>query len=149
MGREQELPMSMTSEAKSQLSKTIRALRTQLLADLQSSGESTYQFAVNISKAKLTAADQARRQRIEDWVAEQVRTQAGRKNGRTRDDFLRDLEKQAAYTLLNRMVILLLMESMGLRKQKPVAVGRRSIDEDLSATEQGRSSVVGVSLRWW
>ncbi|MGB7347365.1 MAG: BREX-6 system adenine-specific DNA-methyltransferase PglX [Pirellulaceae bacterium] len=114
--------MSMTPEAKSKLSTTIRALRTRLLTDLKSSAESTYQFASKIDRAKLTAAQRVRRGRIDEWVDLEVRTQAGRKNARKHEDFRRDLEKQAAYTLLNRMVILRLMESMGLRRQK-VATG--------------------------
>lgn len=114
--------MSMTPDAKSKLSTTIRSLRERLLADLKSSAESTYQFASKIDRAKLTAAQRVRRQRIDEWVDLEVRTQAGRKNGRTHDDYRRDLEKQAAYTLLNRMVILRLMESMGLRQRK-VATG--------------------------
>lgn len=114
--------MSMTPEAKSKLSTTIRALRTRLLTDLKSSAESTYQFASKIDRARLTAAQRIRRGRIDEWVDLEVRTQAGRKNARKHEDFRRDLEKQAAYTLLNRMVILRLMESMGLRRQK-VATG--------------------------
>ena len=116
----------MTPEAKSQLRKTIRALRRQLLGDLKSSGESTYRFALNISKVTLKAAEKVKRRRIDAWVAEQVRTQAGRKTKRTAEEFRRDLEKQAAYTLLNRMVILRLMESMGLRNVKVVTGGWES-----------------------
>ena len=112
----------MTPEAKSKLSNTIRALRTRLLADLKNSSESTFQFATAVSKASLSAAERVKRKRIEDWIAEQVRTQAGNKKKRSDADFRRDLEKQAAYTLLNRMVILRLMEGMGLRKSK-VATG--------------------------
>ncbi|MEL6897672.1 MAG: SAM-dependent methyltransferase, partial [Planctomycetota bacterium] len=117
---------AMTPEAKSKLSTTIRALRERLLTDLKSSAESTYQFATKIDRAKLTAAQRVRRERIDEWVDLEVRTQAGRKNARKREDFRRELEKQAAYTLLNRMVILRLMESMGLRRQKVVTGGWNS-----------------------
>lgn len=112
----------MTPEAKSELSNTIRKLRDRLLTDLKNSSESTFQFATQASKARLSAAERVKRRRIEDWIAEQIRTQAGLKKKRSDADFRRDLEKQAAYTLLNRMVILRLMEGMGLRKTK-VATG--------------------------
>lgn len=112
----------MTPEAKSELSNTIRKLRDRLLTDLKNSSESTFQFATQASRARLSATERVKRRRIEDWIAEQVRTQAGLEKKRSDSDFRRDLEKQAAYTLLNRMVILRLMEGMGLRKTK-VATG--------------------------
>jgi len=109
--------MAMTPEAKSQLSKTIRALRTRLLDDFKSSNDSTYKYSIpRIDKADLSEANATRRQRIEHWVAEQVRGEANKKNKRTAGDFRRDIEKQAGYTLLNRMLILRLMEAMGLRR---------------------------------
>ncbi len=119
--------MVMTPEAKGQLSKTIRALRTRLLEDFKSANESTYKYAIRrIDQAKLSEANATRRQRIEDWIAEQVRGEAGKKSKRTAEDFRRDIEKQAAYTLLNRMLILRLMEAMGLHRGDLVAKGWNS-----------------------
>ncbi|MFN3151821.1 BREX-6 system adenine-specific DNA-methyltransferase PglX [Bremerella sp.] len=119
--------MVMTPEAKSQLSKTIRALRTRLLDDFKSSNDSTYKYSIRrIDKANLSEADATRRGRIEEWIAEQVRGEAGKKKKRTGEDFRRDLEKQAAYTLLNRMLILRLMEAMELRGGDLVAKGWES-----------------------
>ena len=48
-------------------------------------------------------------------MAEQVRAQGatGSKGGRSAEDFRREAEKQAAYTLLNRLVLLRLMEAPG------------------------------------
>ncbi len=112
----------MTPEAKSLLSKTIRALRADLLEDLRLSNERTYQFATPIAKAHLTAAERARRRRIDAWIDEQVRSQPQRKELRSEADFLRELELQAAYTLLNRMIILRVMEANKLRRLK-VATG--------------------------
>ena len=117
----------MTPEAKGQLSKTIRALRARLLEDFKSANESMYKYAIRrIDQAKLSEANATRRQRIEDWIAEQVRGEAGKKSKRTAEDFRRDIEKQAAYTLLNRMLILRLMEAMGLHRGDLVAKGWNS-----------------------
>ncbi len=117
----------MTPEAKGQLSKTIRALRTRLLEDFQSANESTFKYSIRrIDQAKLSEANATRRRRIEDWIAEQVRGEVGKKTKRTPEDFRRDLEKQAAYTLLNRMLILRLMEAIGLHRGDLVAKGWNS-----------------------
>jgi hypothetical protein len=119
--------MVMTPEAKGQLSKTIRALRSRLLEDFKSANDSTFKYSIRrIDQAKLSEANATRRRRIEDWIAEQVRGEAGKKTKRTAEDFRRDLEKQAAYTLLNRMLILRLMEAMGLHRGDLVAKGWNS-----------------------
>ncbi|TVP98543.1 MAG: BREX-6 system adenine-specific DNA-methyltransferase PglX, partial [Planctomycetaceae bacterium] len=119
--------MTMTPEAKTFLSKTIRRLRTRLLDDFRSSGDSTYQFAIrNLKDAKLDGALAARRRRIEEWLDEQVRSEAGKKTKRTAEDFRRDLEQQAAYTLLNRLLILRLMEAGRLRHGTLAAQGWNS-----------------------
>jgi hypothetical protein len=119
--------MVMTPEAKGQLSKTIRALRTRLLEDFKSANDSTYKYSIRrIDQAKLSEANATRRRRIEEWIAEQVRGEAAKKTKRTAEDFRRDLEKQAAYTLLNRMLILRLMDAMGLHRGDLVAKGWNS-----------------------
>jgi hypothetical protein len=119
--------MVMTPEAKGQLSKTIRALRTQLLEDFKSANDSTFKYSIRrIDQAKLSEANATRRRRIEEWIAEQVRGEVGKKTKRTAEDFRRDLEKQAAYTLLNRMLILRIMEAMGLHRGDLVAKGWNS-----------------------
>lgn len=119
--------MVMTPVAKEQLSKTIRALRTRLLEDFKSANDTTYKYSIRrIDQAKLSEANATRRRRIEEWVAEQTRGEAGKKTKRTAEDFRRDLEKQAAYTLLNRMLILRLMEAMGLHSGDLVSKGWNS-----------------------
>jgi len=112
--------MTMTSDAKTKLSKTIRALRERLLTELNEAVDRDYKFT--LKNPKLDTKTKVKRQRLEDWLAEQVRTQSG-KVKRTRDDFRRDAEKQAAYTLLNRLVILRIMEAVGLRKPLVVTGG--------------------------
>ena len=65
----------------------------------------------------------ARRKRLDDWIKEQDRAEARRGRAkRTSEDIRRDAEKQAAYTLLNRLLFLRLLEASGLRKP-PVVTG--------------------------
>ena len=105
--------MAMTSEAKGELSKTIRPLRARLLEDLHEATESTYRLAVRMRDADLDEAAGTKRARLEAWVAEQMRADKAAKGAtvRTAEDFRREAEKQAAYTLLNRLVLLRLMEA--------------------------------------
>ncbi|UJV43994.1 BREX-6 system adenine-specific DNA-methyltransferase PglX [Streptomyces sp. AMCC400023] len=107
--------MPMTSDAKHALSSTIRSLRARLLEDLHAATETAYRLSVHARDAGLDDAARARRGRLEAWVAEQLRAQgaAKSKGGRSAEDFRREAEKQAAYTLLNRLVMLRLMEAPG------------------------------------
>ena len=109
--------MVMTADAKGALSKTIRTLRERLLRDLHDETEAAYRLSIRARDAKLEEATRVRRGRLESWIAEQLRAQDGEgtkaKERRTAEDFRRDAEKQAAYTLLNRLVILRLMEAPG------------------------------------
>ncbi len=107
--------MSMTSDAKHALSTSIRSLRARLLDDLHAATETAYRLSVRASDAGLDEAARARRGRLEAWVAEQLRTQGAAKGnskgGRSAEDFRCEAEKQAGYTLLNRLVLLRLMEA--------------------------------------
>jgi hypothetical protein len=109
--------MPMTSDARRALSTTIRALRTRLLDDLHAETTSVYRLTVRARDAGLDEAARARRARLEAWVAEQRRAQKAarttEKGEPTAEDFRCEAEKQAAYTLLNRLVILRLMEPQG------------------------------------
>jgi hypothetical protein len=120
--------MTMTSDAKRQLSTTIRGLRERLLEDLHAATETEYRLGVRARDAGLDESARTRRARLEAWMAEQVRAQAGTKGKKKRsaDDFRRDAEKQAAYTLLNRLVLLRIMEATGLRKPAVVTGGWES-----------------------
>ncbi len=113
----------MTPDAKAKLSKTIRALRARLLTELSEAVDRQYKLTLDPSRLDNRSA--VLRRRLEDWLAEQVRTQSG-KVKRTREDFRRDAEKQAAYTLLNRLVILRIMEAEGLRKPEVLTGGWNS-----------------------
>lgn len=102
--------MTMTPDAKKALSSTIRGLRQRLLEDLQIAAESAYRLSVRAQDAGLDEAGRTKRKRLDSWLDEQVRAQAAGGRRRERLDFLREAEQQAAYTLLNRLVILRLME---------------------------------------
>src|SRR5262245_54727706 len=108
----------MTPDARRALSSTIRSLRARLVDDLHDAAGSAYRLALHAQHAGLDEAAQARRRRLEAWIDEQLRGQkrnaaAKGTNVRTGEDFRREAEKQAAYTLLNRIVILRLMEAPG------------------------------------
>lgn len=119
--------MTMTSDAKQQLSKTIRGLRDRLLDDLHGATDAAYRMSVRAQDAGLSEAARAKRKRLEQWMEEQVRAQPKKaKKPRKAEDFRRDAEKQAAYTLLNRLVMLRLLEAAELRKPKVVTGGWES-----------------------
>ena len=122
--------MAMTSDAKKALSSTIRALRQRLLDDLQVATESAYRLSVRAQDAGLDEAARTKRKRLDSWLDEQVRTQVAGGRRRQRVDFLREAEQKAAYTLLNRLVILRLMEEPGPSEQpmrKPALIKEAGI----------------------
>lgn len=117
----------MTPEAKSALARTIRGgsdggLRQHLIERLHAATESAWRLGVRVQDAGLDAAQTVARRRFEQWIGDQVRAQGG-KAKRTAADFRHEAELQAAYTWLNRIVILRLMEAQGLRREKVVTGG--------------------------
>jgi hypothetical protein len=123
----------LTPEAKSKLSATIRSLRQRLLEDLQNAGEGTFRLSIKaVNQAGLTEANRVKRQRLEQWVEMQVRGEAAgekleeeqRREIEVRQ--WRSLEKLAAATLLNRLVVIKQMEAMGLSKPAVVTGGWQS-----------------------
>lgn len=125
----------MTPDAKSYLATTIRSARTYLvgspsqdqdLGALHAATESAYRLSVRARDAGLDESARVRRGRLEAWIAEQLRAQsAGKTKGkgaRSAQDFRREAEKEAAYTLVNRLVFLRLLEASGLRSL-PVVTG--------------------------
>ncbi|MFN7900497.1 MAG: BREX-6 system adenine-specific DNA-methyltransferase PglX, partial [Synechococcaceae cyanobacterium] len=103
----------MTPAAKKALSSTIRGLRQRLLDDLHVATESAYRLSVRAQEAGLDDPARTKRKRLDDWLDEQLRAQASEARRRQREDFRREAEQQAAYTLLNRLVILRLLEEPG------------------------------------
>ena len=69
-----DAPAQLTPEAKQLLSATVRGLRQRLLRDPRDSAEREYRLAVPLGKAGLGEAQRVRRQRLEHWLAERVRT---------------------------------------------------------------------------
>ena len=121
--------MAMTSDAKRALSTTIRGvqsstttggLRQRLLDDLRIATESAYRLSVRAQDAGLDEAARTKRKRLDSWLDEQVRAQTAGGRRRERIDFLREAEQQAAYTLLNRLVILRLMEEPAGPSDQPL-----------------------------
>ena len=102
----------MTPEARKALPGTIRALRARLLDDLHDATSSAYRLGVRARDAGLSAAAAARRRRLEAALDEAARAEPGRR-ARSADEHRSEIEKQAAFTLLNRLVVLRLMEAPG------------------------------------
>jgi hypothetical protein len=118
--------MSMTPEAKSLLSKTIRDLRTTLLDDLQGATEGTYRLALPAAQAGLDEAAAQRRKRLESWAFEQAK--ANGHTGKKRDAraFIADAVKLAAATLLNRHIVVRILEASDPRRPKVLTGGWKS-----------------------
>ncbi|MBN3868765.1 MAG: BREX-6 system adenine-specific DNA-methyltransferase PglX [Nostoc sp. JL33] len=119
----------LTPEAKSKLSSTIRALRERLLTDLQNAIESTYRLSITtLNKAGLAEEQRVKRQRLEQWLDEQSRSQGKSKKqeNEIRDRYLKTAVKLAAATLLNRLVVIKQMEAHGLIKPAVLTGGWQS-----------------------
>ncbi len=113
----------MTPDAKKLLATTIRALRARLLAELASRTESVYQLGLKAKDTTLDEETACKRRRLEEYLEDQVRAQPGRDKPA---DFRQEVEQTAAYTLLNRLVVLRIMEATGLRRQALVTQGWES-----------------------
>ena len=115
--------MTMTSEGKRALSRTIRELRKRLIDDLGEATERAYRLSIDATKASLDEASRVRRARLEGWIDEQARASGkGDSGARLRVDVIKD----AAATLLQRIVYLRLLEATGLRNDKIVTGGWES-----------------------
>lgn len=117
----------MTPEAKKALAKAIRGLRAQLIDELGEALVQTYKLDVDAKKAKLTEAQRVQRGRLEAWIAEQVRGVPAKQRAEAGRRFRDEVVKDAAATLLQRMVYLRLLEaSPGLRDTKVLTGGKES-----------------------
>lgn len=129
--------MALTAEAKKLLATTIRGtaqdpgkgLRHRLLEAIKSEAAGRYRFALPLSEAKLDEAHHRRRERLEAYLDEKTRA-AKPKNAleaaTARERLLRDAEKEAAGTLLNRLITLRLLEARGLSRSQLVTGGWNS-----------------------
>jgi hypothetical protein len=123
---------TLTPEAKQLLATTIRGLRQRLLRDLGDEAERRYRLSVPLVKAGLDEAHHNRRRRLEAWIDERVRA-GGVSSGKTekdqkatRDRVLQQAVKEAAATLLNRLVLLRHLEALGLSHPAVVTGGWNS-----------------------
>lgn len=125
--------MPLTSDAKRLLAETIRGtaqdpgrgLRHRLLEALRSEAAGRYRLTVSIKDAGLDEAHRRRRERLELYLDERTRATKPKnasEAGKTRERLLADAVKQAAATLLNRLVTLRLLEARGLFRP-PVVTG--------------------------
>lgn len=107
---------TLTPEAKAALRRTIGELRKRLLDDFRAAAESAYLLSVKPEAARLPEASAVRRRRLEGWLDEQVRTVAEserkKKPSEVRERFLQQAVKEAASTLLNRLILLRIMEAL-------------------------------------
>ena len=118
--------MPMTPEAKSALSSTIRRLRTRLFDNFHAATEGVYRLSLKAKDAKLGEAAGIRRERLESWIAEQVRALPKNEQAGASERFRLEVEKDAASTLLNRLAYLRLLEASDLREEKVVTGGWES-----------------------
>jgi hypothetical protein len=129
--------MTLTSEAKKLLSESIRGtsqnpekgLRARLLRAIHDEADRRYRLSVPLEKAGLDELHRKRRERIESWIAERAR--ATRPKGAAelkavQERLLAQAEKEAAATLLNRLVLLRHLEALGLSKPAVVTGGWNS-----------------------
>lgn len=119
----------LTPEAKAKLSKTVRELRQRLLRDIHDSAEGAYRLSVPASQAGLDEAQRIKRGRLETWLDERAR--ATRAKGKAEHEAARErirlsAEKEAAATLLNRLVLIRHLEAMGLSKPEVLKGGWNS-----------------------
>jgi hypothetical protein len=122
----------LDSATKEALRKAIRGLRERLLKSLDEAAESEYRLQTTREKAELPAERRAKRERLEDWMEEQVRaTPAAERKTKAaekalRERFRREAVQEAAYTLLNRLVFVRILEHHELLKPALVSGGWES-----------------------
>ncbi|WP_129347584.1 BREX-6 system adenine-specific DNA-methyltransferase PglX [Sorangium cellulosum] len=121
----------LTSDAKEALRKTVRALRGRLIDQLTEAARGEYRLDVALAKAQLPEARRCRRERLEAWLDEQARSaraprdrKAGKGAGaELRQRFLQQAAREAAHTLLNRLVLVRILEHHGVLRPAVVTGG--------------------------
>ena len=119
--------MPLTPEAKKLLAETIRGsaqdpekgVRARLLRAIHDEADRRYRLSVPIGEAGLDEAHRRRRERIEAWIDERARASKPKNKTElkaTKDRLLAQAEKEAAATLVNRLVLLRHLEALGLSK---------------------------------
>src|ERR1017187_9057588 len=119
----------LTPEAKAKLSKTIGELRGRLLRDIHDATEGAYRMSLSASQAGLDEAQRIKRARLETWLEERGRATRpkGKPEHKAACERIRlSAEKEAAATLLNRLVLIRHLEAMGLSKPEVLNGGWNS-----------------------
>ncbi|MBE9093664.1 MULTISPECIES: BREX-6 system adenine-specific DNA-methyltransferase PglX [unclassified Tychonema] len=118
--------MYLTPQAKSKLSNTIRILRERLLIDFHNAIDSAYRLSIPLKTAGLSEELHMKRQRLEQWLDEQSRSETKAKKDEVRQRYLKTAEKLAAATFLNRLIVIKQMEAHGLIKPAVITGGWQS-----------------------
>ncbi|HWB79963.1 MAG TPA: BREX-6 system adenine-specific DNA-methyltransferase PglX [Nannocystaceae bacterium] len=116
----------LTSSVKDLLRRTIQDLRDLLLKKLDDSLDGAYQLGAPIDSAKLGDEQRQRRRRLEGWIDERVRASGATKKAEVKaavQRFREQAVKEAAYTLINRLVVLRILEEDGHIKPRVVTGG--------------------------
>lgn len=126
--------MSLTPAAKKLLAETIRGtaqapekgIRALLLRAIHDEADRRYRLSVSIHEAGLDEAHRRRRERLEAWIDERARATKPKNKSElkaTNDRLLAQAEKEAAATLVNRLVLLRHLEALGLSRPAVVTGG--------------------------
>lgn len=121
--------MTLTPSARRRLSETIRDLRARLLADLHAAVVAEYRLTLPVARSGLSEAAAIKRQRLEGFLEEKVRAGRARDVAGKEEIRKRALEgavKEAASTLLNRLVFVRRLEALGLSRPLVLTGGWRS-----------------------
>lgn len=127
----------LTPEAKKLLADTIRGtaqdpekgLRARILRGLRDEADRTYRLAVPLEQANLEEAPRKRRARIEAHIDERARAQKPKGDKElkaTKERLYAQALKEAAATLLNRLVLLRQLEAHGLSRPQVLTGGWNS-----------------------
>jgi hypothetical protein len=117
------------SSVRRRLSETIRDLRARLLADLHAAVVAEYRLTLPVARSGLSEAAAIKRQRLEGFLEEKVRAGRARDAAGKEEIRKRALEgavKEAASTLLNRLVFVRRLEALGLSRPLVLTGGWRS-----------------------
>jgi hypothetical protein len=129
--------MSLTPDAKKLLAETIRGsaqnpdkgLRARLLRAIHDEADRQYRLSVPIANAELDETHRRRRERIEAWIDERARATRPKDKAElsvAKARLLAQAEKEAAATLVNRLVLLRHLEALGLSKPAVLTGGWNS-----------------------
>jgi hypothetical protein len=119
----ESLGRHLTAEAKQHLSGVIRAIRERLLRAIHDEADRQYRMSVPIHEAGLDETHRRRRERIEAWIDERARATKPKNKAELKaatERLLAQAEKEAAATLVNRLILLRHLEALGL--SKPVVI---------------------------